>query len=199
MFMLELQHLYGVDEIYWFENDENGISLVRPNGSRLSERSFPLDEHPDFCKSKDAVDGWKRAMLFTEEFNIWDCTAFSASMNAVICCPDKKHGAFIFLTPQSLDRISIRILSQTKRKAISENLLEFYSSPNLQAKVSALLLHGVVLYFNGTSLEPVSMKEAVDHLSQQWHVDCYPLLCKLNAKNIKAELVRYWKDQEEFT
>lgn len=195
--MFEYHSFYGIDDICWFKTDKNGISLVRPNGNKLSEASMHLDITPDFCKSTDAVDGWKRAMLFMKEFGIWDCTAFAATMDAVVCCPDRSDGAFLFLTPQNLDKISTRTISKEKRKIISANLAALYSDPNLQAKVSVILLHGMVLYFNGSSLEPIPMNEAVDRINQHYDFDVFILSHKFSIKGIKENLDSYRKANAE--
>lgn len=198
--MFEHNSFYGIDEIFWFENGKNGISLVRPNGSKRSEVSLHLDAAPDFCKSKDAVDGWKRAMLFMKEFNIWDATAFACTMDTVVCCPDRNNGAFLFLTPQCLNMISTRTISKEKRKIINANLSSLYSNPNLQAKVSIILLHGMVFYFNGKSLEPISMNEAVDRINQHYNFEFFPLSRlsrQFSIKGFQEDLKRYWETDAE--
>lgn len=162
--MFDHNSFYGVDEIFWFENGKNGISLVRPDRSRRSESSLRLGPTPDFCKSKDAIDGWKRAMLFIKEFGIWDITAFACTMDAALCCLDKNNIAILFVTPQSLDGIPVEILPEPKRGLVSENLTTFYSDSNLQAKAFELILHGMTFCFDGTMLEPVAMKEALERV-----------------------------------
>lgn len=162
--MFDHHSFYGADEIFWFENDKSGISLVRPDGSKRSESMIHMGTAPDFCKSNDAIDGWKRAILLMEEFNIWDGTAFACTMDAAFCCVDKDNEAILFVTPQSLDRIPVKVLPWPKRKLVSENLAGYYSNSNLQAKTSELILHGMSFCFNGAALEPISMKEAIERV-----------------------------------
>lgn len=189
--MFRHNSFYGTDEIFWFENGESGIALVRPSGSKLWESQMHLGQAPDFCKCSDAIDGWKRAILFIEEFGIWDITAFACSMNTALCYPGADHEALLFVAPQNLDLIPAAVLPPSKRKLVSENLSAFYSDPNLQAKVPELVLHGMAFCFDGSALEPISMKKALDRVSRSEERAVFPVSYLSSAKKLKKQLSTY--------
>lgn len=146
---------------FWFETEKDGaVTLVKSDGSR---KNFS-EEQEDFTKTKQMLAGWQRAMLYIQEFEIWDATAFGASMSATLGVYWKEIDgvptALLFTTPQEAERSIYPYLSAKQVRQCRANVDAFYKSKEAQAFWSDFILYPVCLlakegskYFTPVSLE----------------------------------------------
>lgn len=163
--MIFWEHNYN--KVFWFKMDKFGNPLlVRPDGST---RSFPTDKYiPDGMKlSKQGLAGYKRSVLFQEEYEIWDGTAFGASMSGILAFgPWKKDSkgrpkALLFSTCQNAENRVYPYLGRSKINQCRKNVEEFYDDPNLQAAWNDLILYPVCFYVTKglKTITPISIPE----------------------------------------
>lgn len=103
--------------------------------------------------SKQCHEGWQRSRLLQKKYEIWDGTAFGASVNATLAFyPWKKkdgtEAILLFSSCQGAERYVYPKLGKKTVEKCRENVESFYNDPNLQASWASLILHPVCLEVN---------------------------------------------------
>ena len=139
---------YKYHPLYWFTKDEGGVvQLQTPYADPIA---YPKTNE-DFETSQQALDGWRRANLYMNAFDVWDATAFGAAMEATI-----SYGPFVdaetgikyhltFTTPQEADRSVYPYLTTEQESHAREGVERFYANPIAQLKWQEVILRPVVI------------------------------------------------------
>lgn len=131
---------------FWFEQDaDDAMVLVKENG----ERKVLSEKRGGFTKTKQMLAGWQRAMLYMQEFQIWDVTAFAASMSATLAVywkeVDGVPAVLLFTTPQQAEQSVYPYLTKNQVKQCRANVNAFYKSKETQQFWSDFILYPVCL------------------------------------------------------
>ena len=131
---------------FWFEQEKDGsISLVKESGERKNNSEI----QEGFTKTKQMLAGWQRAVLYREEMDIWDVTAFAAGMSATLGVYWKEidgvPAALLFTTPQEAERSIYPYLTGKQVKQCRANVNAFYKSKKAQLFWSDMILYPVCL------------------------------------------------------
>ena len=123
--------------------------MVRPDGSKVIE----TEQMEFFMDSKQCHEGWQRSRLLQKEYEIWDGTAFGASVNAILAFYpwEKEDGTktvLLFSSCQGAEKYVYPRLGKKVVEKCRENVESFYNNPNLQASWASLILHPVCLEVN---------------------------------------------------
>ena len=160
--------------VLWYKKSSNGrMHLVRPGGRQRSTNQKPGGSR---FSTRQAVEGWQRAILFMQQFEIRDATSFACSMETMLCWPldgpDDSTCVLILATPQTAEEGIYPFLTEDQIRLCRENVDEFYGDPNLQADWSEWILYGVSIVYRleDHSFRPVSFRE-IPELRVEWNVE----------------------------
>lgn len=138
---------YKYKPLYWFTKNEDGyVQIDRP----CKEQLVMKETSERFSTSQQALDGWRRARLYMDLFNVWDATMFGAWMDATLAYgPFKDENGeeyvFTFTTPQTADVTVYPFLSKEQVAEARECVELFYNQPIEQQIFSPLILHSVII------------------------------------------------------
>lgn len=142
--------------VFWYEMDQKkNPVLVKGNGEKLT-----ISEKSDlFDQTEQSQQGWQRAKLFMELNEIWDATAFGATMSATFAFgPDAEGRCYTFTSCEEAEHNLYGILSDDQVKECRQNVDDFYADSRLQMGWKAVILHPVCLVLRRDgSLEPLSI------------------------------------------
>lgn len=146
---------------FWFEQEKDGsVSLVKESGERKNNSEI----QEGFTKTKQMLAGWQRAVLYMEELEIWDATAFAAGMSATLGVYWKEidgvPAALLFTTPQEAERSIYPYLTSKQVKQCRANVNSFYKSKEAQLFWRDFILYPVCLLAKKGSKDviPVSLE-----------------------------------------
>ena len=166
----------GLDQqnVLWYKKSADGkMHLVRPGGTQGSTNQKPEGSR---FSTRQAVEGWQRAILFMQQFEIRDATSFSCSMETMFCWPlaepDDSTCVLILAAPQTAEERIYPYLTEEQVRRCRENVEGFYGDPNLQADWSEWILYGVSIVYRleDHSFRPVSFRE-IPKLRLEWDAE----------------------------
>ena len=137
---------FNSNKAFWFEMTPAGYPvLVKPDGSR--SHAMRKKAPSVFDVSRQSVDGWRRAMLYMDEYNVDDSTAFSLEMSLMFCFEYGWNDSLLFASCQKAEQLVYPYLNENQRQQCRDNVDAFYNDKNLQASWTPLILHPVCLKF----------------------------------------------------
>ncbi|MDO5444658.1 MAG: hypothetical protein Q4F31_03440 [Eubacteriales bacterium] len=166
---------FGSNRAFWFETTAAGYPyIVKPDGSH--SHSFRRKAPAIFNVSQQSVDGWRRSMLFMDEFEIDDPTSFGCSVSSIFCCEYGWDDSLLFSSCQTAEEAIYPFLSNQKVEQCRNNVDAFYSDKNLQASWTPLILHPICLKFNKQmdDFEPIPLSEIGDSFLSLRTLKFYP-------------------------
>ena len=146
------------NRIFWFSETLDGNQkLIRPEGTF----TVYTEKNASFQESRQSHAGWQRAMLFMDEYGIWDATAFGCSMDAILRIRADESTAYLFATCQAAEKEIYPQLKPKQRQLCRENVDRFYACPQLQAGWSSLILYPVCFKLDRKKkkIEPIFIGE----------------------------------------
>ena len=137
------------NKVFWFiPSDRDGRPGIRyPDGTECWPSLKDYDLDPDWDLEKR--NAYIRENLFLSAYEIWDLTAFGASMSALVEFDrwDYDHKnielSYIFATVSHADKTVFPHLDSDQIEFCKDNVRMFYNDPNLQAGWSSLILHPI--------------------------------------------------------
>ncbi len=154
--------------VFWYEMGENNTPvLVKGNGEKIT-----ISERSDmFNMTVQSQQGWQRSRLYMEYDNIWDATAFGATMSITFAFgPDEEGRCYTFTSCEESDRRMYKNLTNDQVAKCRKNVDAFYADWNLQVMWKKVILHPVclILRIDG-SLEPADLKELNPEILDKFH------------------------------
>ena len=153
--------------VFWYEMDENNTPvLVKGNGEKIT-----ITERSDmFDMTVQSQQGWQRSRLYMEYDNVWDATAFGATMSATLAFgPDEEGRCYTFTSCEEADRRMYENLTNDQVTACRKNVDAFYVDRNLQVMWKKVILHPVCLILRKDgSLEPADLKQLNPEILDQF-------------------------------
>lgn len=179
--------------VFWYEKAGDGSPvLVRPSGKR---RTIGEKPYTDNFRTKQAVEGWQRAMLFMRERDIDDAMGFGTFMDAVECWTSADRngctGGVVMTTPQCAESAVYPFLPEAQVRRCRENVEDFYSDPDLQADMCENILSSVTLRYSfaDDSLQPISMRE-LSEMEEPWEKEHF-IIGALDSGELREKLRPY--------
>jgi|GEM_PF-369686 len=184
--------------VLWYTKSSAGkMVLAKPDGTRKAIGAKP--NNPMFS-TRQAIEGWQRAVLFMEHYGGRDATSFACSMETIFCWPLDEPGngigALILATPQTAEEHIYPYLTEEQVRLCRENVDDFYGDPNLQADWSDWVLYGVSLVYRleDRSFRPVSFRK-IPELRLEWD-GADELIDDLQDEELPAFLERLRRERE---
>ena len=167
-----MKSLYELDDRkIWFRKTRSGnYTLVREDGTY---RAMKKKNSQFFLEvGGQANEGWKRSMLIAEEFEIWDATAFGATMSAVVVLPVECDNGYwyglFFISCETAERYIYQSLPKEVVEDCRKNVDKFYGNKDAQLKCQSIILHPVCIKVvqGDKNFYPFDLTELVDGIDQ---------------------------------
>jgi len=166
---------FGSSKAFWFEMTAAGYPvLVKPDGTR--SHSFRRKAPEQFNSSQQSIDGWRRSMLFIDDNDIWDITAFACTISSMFCCEYGWSNSLLFASCQTAEKAIYPYLSEEQVAQCRRNVDAFYKDKNLQASWSPVILFPVCLKFTKKmdDFEPMYIGDIGDSFLQLGTLEMHP-------------------------
>lgn len=135
------------NHIFWFSPTvHDGQKLIRPDGTfTVCER-----QARNHFKDDQAHEGWQRANLLMDEYEIRDATSFGCSMASTLIASvydraNNKKVLYLFYTCQNAVETVYPCVPKSVEKQCRKNVERFYANPGLQAGWNSFILYPVCI------------------------------------------------------